>query len=133
MVESRNLCPFEKSILLALIGSIIQPNKLSSGEMRIDKNYAQVGDLLQIFCNSLEEQIQHRKYFYKSASLVREGMVVVHNTGITGDPSNATVSSLCCAGEWMMVKMLCVRLCDRLRWTGGCWIFALGWTQSSLK
>lgn len=93
MVESRKLCSFEKNVLLTLIGSIIQPNKFSAslGEMGISKNCAQVGDLLQVFCPTLEEQIHHRKYFYKSAAFVREGMVVVHNTGLTGDPSSATV------------------------------------------
>ena len=29
MVESRNLCEFEKSVLVTLIGSVIQPNKVS--------------------------------------------------------------------------------------------------------
>ena len=91
-MESRNLCQFEKNILLALIGSIIQPNKFSLGEFAITKNCAQVGDMLELFCPTLEEQIHHRKYFYKSSSLVREGMVVVQNSGLTGDPSTATVS-----------------------------------------
>lgn len=92
MVDSRKLCSFERSVLLALIGSIIQPNKFNAGETVIAKNCAHVGDLLQLFCPSLEDQIQHRKYFYKSAILIREGMVVVHNAGLTGDPSSATVS-----------------------------------------
>jgi hypothetical protein len=92
MVESRNLCAFEKNVLLALIGSVIQPNKFNAGEATIGRNTAQVGDLLQLFHLNLEDQINHRKFFYKSASLVREGMVVVHSAGITGDPSSATVS-----------------------------------------
>lgn len=92
MVQSRNLCAFEKNVLLALIGSVIQPNKFNTGEAHIVKNCAQVGELLQLFCDNLEDEINHRKYFYKSASLVREGMVVVHSSGITGDPSSATVS-----------------------------------------
>ena len=28
MVQSRNLCDFEKNVLLTLIGSVIQPNKV---------------------------------------------------------------------------------------------------------
>ena len=51
-----------------------------------------MGEVLRIFCEGLEEQIQHRKYFYKSSSLVHEGMIVVHNSGLTGDPTSATVS-----------------------------------------
>lgn len=94
MVESRNLCAFEKNVILSLIGSVLQPNKFNTGEACISKNSAQVGDLLQLFCAGLQEQINHRKYFYKSASLVREGMVVVHSSGLTGDPSSATVSSV---------------------------------------
>ena len=30
-----------------------------------------VGELLRLFCSSLEEQIKHRMYFYKTATLVR--------------------------------------------------------------
>lgn len=59
--------------------------------MRISPNFVQVGELLRIFCTDLEEQIHKRKYFYKSASLVHEGMIVVNNSGLTGDPTSATV------------------------------------------
>ncbi len=93
MAESRNLCLFEKDVLLVLIGTILQPNRFSGNDIRIGKNI-QVGSLLNKFCTSLEDQIAHRKYFYKSASLVREGMVVVHSTGISGDLSSATVSGM---------------------------------------
>ena len=30
MVQSRGLCPFEKQVLLTLIGFVIQPNKVSA-------------------------------------------------------------------------------------------------------
>ena len=60
-------------------------------DVRISANYVQVGELLRVFCADLEEQILHRKYFYKSATLVHEGMVVIHNSGLTGDPTSATV------------------------------------------
>lgn len=94
-MESRNLCEFEKKIILTLIGSSLQPTKFSSMEGNsIFRNQAQVGDLLQLFCGSLEDKIQHRKYFYKSASLVREGMVIVHSSGFNGDPTFATVECL---------------------------------------
>ena len=55
-----------------------------------------VGELLRLFCVDLEEEIAHRKYFYKSATLVREGMIIVHNSGLTGDTNNATVSETLC-------------------------------------
>ncbi len=93
MVESRKLCDFEKSVLLALIGSVIQPSKFTSHEIRISSSHAQMGELLRLFCDNLEEQIAHRKYFYKSGSLVHEGMIVVHSSGLTGDPSSAMVGT----------------------------------------
>ena len=93
MVESRKLRDFEKNILLALLGSVIQPSKFRDFEKQIKGMSSKVGSLIQLFCpTSLEEQIAHRKYFYKSGSLVHEGMVVVHSSGLTGDPSSAIVS-----------------------------------------
>ena len=53
-----------------------------------------VGGLLRLFCTDLEEEIAHRKYFYKSSTLVREGMIIVHNSGLTGDSNNAIVREL---------------------------------------
>ena len=50
-----------------------------------------VGELLRLFCTNLQEQIKHRMFFYKSATMVREGMIVVHNSGLTGDPTTAKV------------------------------------------
>ena len=52
-----------------------------------------VGEVLRLFCTSLKDQIKHRVYFYKTATLVREGMIIVHNAGLTGDPANAKVST----------------------------------------
>ena len=53
-----------------------------------------VGELLRLFCSTLKEQIKHRMYFYKMATLVREGMIIVHNSGLTGDPTSAKVHPL---------------------------------------
>lgn len=50
-----------------------------------------VGELLRLFCTTLQEQIKHRMYFYKMATLVREGMIIVHNSGLNGDPTSAKV------------------------------------------
>ena len=98
MVESRNLCDFEKSVLLALIGSVIQPSKFGT---HVNSNCSMIGELLRIFCSNLEEQIAHRRYFYKSASLVREGMVTVHSSVLSGDPTSAIVSSIFCVIVYM--------------------------------
>ena len=55
------------------------------------QNSFSVGELQRLFCSSLKEQIKHRMYFYKTAILVREGMIIVHNSGLTGDPTSAKV------------------------------------------
>ena len=55
-------------------------------------NIFTVGELLRLFCPSLKDQIKHRMYFYKMATLVREGMIIVHNSGLTGDPTSAKVN-----------------------------------------
>ncbi len=72
--------------------SCYSPFQFQNFEVRISPNHAQVGEVLRIFCEDLEEQIQHRRYFYKSSSLVHEGMIVVHNSGLTGDTTSAIVS-----------------------------------------
>ncbi len=79
-------------IIYGLCADSYFPFQFQNFDMRISPNMVQVGDVLRIFCEDLEEQIQHRKYFYKSSTLVREGMVAVHSTGLTGDPSTASVS-----------------------------------------
>jgi SpoVK/Ycf46/Vps4 family AAA+-type ATPase len=91
MAESRNLCAFEKNVLLALIAAVIQPDKFKKFDMRISSKETTIRDVLRLFCHTLEEQIQYRKYFYKSATMVHEGMINVHNLGLTGDISSATV------------------------------------------
>ena len=50
-----------------------------------------MGGLLHLFCSDLEEEIVHRKCFYKSATLVKEGMIIVDNTRLTGDTNDAEV------------------------------------------
>ena len=50
-----------------------------------------VGEVLRLFCSDLHDQIKHRKYFYKLSTLVREGMIIVHNSGLNGDPTAAKV------------------------------------------
>ena len=68
-----------------------------------------VGELLHLFCADLEEQIAHRKYFYKSGTLVREGMIIINNSGLTGDTNNCDVSSVCIV--WVCtVQRMCVHI-----------------------
>ena len=41
--------------------------------------------LLRAFSHSLQAQIEHRKHFYKSAVLVREGILVLHGDELGAD------------------------------------------------
>jgi SpoVK/Ycf46/Vps4 family AAA+-type ATPase len=91
MATSRGLCLFEKNILLTLIGFIIQPNKINPGFDSYGQTVFSVGELLRLFCVNLHDQIKHRVYFYKAAPMVREGMIIVNNSGLTGDPTNTKV------------------------------------------
>ena len=45
----------------------------------------QVEVLLRAFASSLQQQIKHRRYFYKTAVLVREGILVLHGDELGAD------------------------------------------------
>ena len=66
---------------------------LYGGGGRCNDTKFTVGEVLRLFCPSLKDQIKNRMYFYKTATLVREGMIIIHNAGLTGDPANAKVST----------------------------------------
>lgn len=51
--------------------------QFSSFDIHINPTGTTIRDLLRLFCNTLEEQISHRRYFYKSSVMVHEGMVNV--------------------------------------------------------
>ena len=44
-----------------------------------------MNDLLLSFCPSLADQISHRRYFYKSATLIREGVLNLNGQDFAGD------------------------------------------------
>ncbi len=92
-MESRKLCDFEKNVLLTLIGCVIQQSKFMNYSQDCSNNCATVGEMLRLLCNTLEEQIEHRKYFFKSGSLVHEGMIVVNSSGDQWRPYK-------CFSEW---------------------------------
>lgn len=50
----------------------------------------QVEVLLRAFSSSLQQQIKHRRHFYKSAVLVREGILVLHGDELGADLTQAT-------------------------------------------
>ncbi len=90
LVESRNLCSFEKNILLTLIGAVLQPTKISL--LSYGTRRSTISDLLLMLCTGLEERIHSLKYFRKNATLVREGMLVIYSPEISGDFTSADVS-----------------------------------------
>ena len=53
-----------------------------------------VGELIRLFCSDLASQISRRMHFYKSAPMIREGMIIVHTSGLAGDPALAKVRSI---------------------------------------
>ena len=57
----------------------------------VDKATYTMGELLRIYFDTLKDQIHHRKYFYKTATLVKEGMIVVHSPGLISDPTACKV------------------------------------------
>ena len=121
MIQLRNLSTFEKNIILYLIGNVIQSSKVCCSGLKLDSfifivgfySFSHIKLILLILtilirrtrpqlvgcfnCSALtwRKEIVHRKYFYKSATLVREGMIIVHNAGLTGDTNNAEVDYHC--------------------------------------
>ncbi|KAJ6241738.1 atpase [Anaeramoeba flamelloides] len=79
--KARGLTKFEKNIVLFLIGSNISQEMMNSGVSR----GSTVENLLRVFCDTLEDQITKRKYFYKSATLIKDGILHVSGTGLDND------------------------------------------------
>jgi hypothetical protein len=79
----RELDSFEKNVLLLLIAGMISPSLRKSMNKNdgVFKNSLDVGSLLNLFCDSLEEQIRCRTYFYKNSKLVKENLI--HILGMT--------------------------------------------------
>ena len=86
------LCGFEKNVVVSMIGQAIAPRSIGlMGGGRMDGPGAspyktmQVEVLLRSFSHSLQQQIEQRKHFYKSAVLVREGILVLHGDELGAD------------------------------------------------
>jgi SpoVK/Ycf46/Vps4 family AAA+-type ATPase len=87
---------FEKNVIISMIGAAIAPSVVNFQGIRmgagaVGSTRCTVNDLLNCFCGSLEEQIKSRKYFYKSAILVKEGILNLHGTDFAGDLTECTV------------------------------------------
>ena len=85
------LCEFEKNVVVAMIGQAIAPRSTGlmggggGGGSHSPSKTMQVEVLLRAFSHTLQAQIEHRKYFYKSAVLVREGILVLHGDELGAD------------------------------------------------
>ena len=72
LVIKRNLEEFEKWVILTLIGCIISVDIIkAAGLQNRYRDAMTVGEMLGANCKDLREQIKHRKYFYKTATLVK--------------------------------------------------------------
>lgn len=73
LAELRSLDDFEKSVLLTLTGSMVSRNLRDTTGRHSDAilgHRLNVGVLIGLFCDGLEQQIHSRVYFYKNSKLV---------------------------------------------------------------
>mmetsp|Transcript_55125 Transcript_55125/g.109460 ORF Transcript_55125/g.109460 Transcript_55125/m.109460 type:complete len:1218 (-) Transcript_55125:466-4119(-) len=94
LASALSLCEFEKNVIVSMIGQAIAPRSIGLmggggsggyGGSQSPSKTMQVEVLLRAFSHSLQQQIEHRKYFYKSAVLTREGILVLHGDELGAD------------------------------------------------
>lgn len=75
---------FEQNVIVMLIGKTISPvikNLLdgvdTSPVQRMDESII-INQILSVFCDTFQEQVAHRVYFYKSSRLLTRGLVKLH-------------------------------------------------------
>ncbi|CAK4675475.1 hypothetical protein LEN26_006393 [Aphanomyces euteiches] len=81
MATKFKLNAFEQNVIVMLIGKTISPvlkNLLegvdTSVVQRMDESIT-VNQILSVFCDTFQEQVAHRVFFYKSARLLQKGLV----------------------------------------------------------
>ncbi|KAL9654345.1 hypothetical protein ABK040_010374 [Willaertia magna] len=74
LAKFRKLDEFEKNVLIICVGMVISHDLSLAVNARRGSNL-NVGYLLLIFCDTLQERINHRRYFYKKSSLIKDGMI----------------------------------------------------------
>jgi AAA+ superfamily predicted ATPase len=92
LAEKRGFDDFEKNVILLLSGL----NLMSSLQKEIKGSYSvnrglDVEDILNFFVDSFEENIRKRRYFYRNAKLVAEGVIELDGN-FTSDILDYTVS-----------------------------------------
>eukprot|EP00485_Elphidium_margaritaceum_P014580 CAMPEP_0202732188 /NCGR_PEP_ID=MMETSP1385-20130828/187527_1 /ASSEMBLY_ACC=CAM_ASM_000861 /TAXON_ID=933848 /ORGANISM="Elphidium margaritaceum" /LENGTH=1162 /DNA_ID=CAMNT_0049398495 /DNA_START=24 /DNA_END=3510 /DNA_ORIENTATION=- len=81
LVIKRNLEEFEKWVILTLVGCIISVDIIKAAGLQTRYRDAMtVGEMLGANCQDLRDQIEHRRYFYKTATLVKEDIIKVHES-----------------------------------------------------
>ncbi len=99
LCEALALCPFERSVVVALIARRISPASLAAlpddgmglGGGEGLSGGATAGALLQGLAGTLEGRIAARRHFYKNATLVREGIVALQGADFSSDLGCLTV------------------------------------------
>ena len=83
LAERLSLDEFEKMVVLTLVGSVISQDvrkAMKSGSLQGfggGGRGVDVGTLLGVHCDTLEQQIKSRRYFYKMGKLVKSGVVTL--------------------------------------------------------
>lgn len=81
LVRQLQLDVFEKSVLIYLVGSMISPlfkSSIASDSLRGlvgSGRKCSVGDLLQVFCESVAEQVAARTHFYRTSKMIEKGLI----------------------------------------------------------
>jgi SpoVK/Ycf46/Vps4 family AAA+-type ATPase len=83
LAGARQLTPFEKHILLFLTGLTISSAFQSAVHCR--GGSVEVGTLLNLFWDTLEEQITARRHFYREAPLVQNALIDLDSTPFQDD------------------------------------------------
>jgi len=78
LTQALTLEDFEIDVVVAIIGTTVQPSH--SQLSRLSNMYSNgsgltVQGLLASFCSSLRDELSNRRYFYRSGSLIKEGIL----------------------------------------------------------
>lgn len=92
LVTALQLEEFEKLVLLNLIKCILMPNsgynQNGGGDVVVGQT---IGDAIQNFATSLEDKMLSRKYFYKTSTLIKEGILCISQNDFMEDLTNCSI------------------------------------------
>ncbi|TMW61087.1 hypothetical protein Poli38472_014548 [Pythium oligandrum] len=84
LAQRYKLNKFEQNVIVMLIGKTISPvikNLIDGVDIspvqRMDESII-INQILSVFCDTFQEQVAHRVYFYKSSRLLSRGLVKLH-------------------------------------------------------